>query len=89
MSVHRSLVTKDTLKRQRSVLTRAERIQKLKEDEKWEDNMSAFGLPKVKVVKVAKKKGKPKEAEDKPEAEAGTEAEAEAAETEAEGKTES
>lgn len=80
MSIHKSLVTKDTLKRQRSVLTRAERIQKLKEDEKWEDNMSAFGLPKVKVVKVAKKKGKVKEVEDTPTAGAGTEA-AEAAET--------
>jgi len=80
MSIHKSLVSKDMLKRQRSVLTRAERIEKLMEDEKWEDEMSVFGLPKVKVEKV-KKKAKVKEVKEE-EVEAGAEAEAAAAEDE-------
>ncbi len=87
MSIHKSLVSRDMLKRQRSVLTRAERIEKLMEDEKWEDEMSVFGLPKVKVEKV-KKKAKAKEAAEEAEAgaegavEAGAEAEAAPAEDE-------
>jgi len=72
MSVHKSLVSGDTLRRQRSVLTRAERIEKLQADEKWEEGMSVFGLPKVKVVKVVKKKGSKAEMA-KAEAEAETE----------------
>ena len=76
MSIHKSLVSKDMLRRQRSVLTRAERIEKLMGDEKWEDETSVFGLPKVKVEKV-KKKAKVKEVTEE-EVEAGAEAEAEA-----------
>lgn len=63
MSMHKSLVSKGHLKRQRSVLTRAERIDKLRADEVWEEGASVFGLPKVKVVKISRKKEKPTEVE--------------------------
>jgi small basic protein (TIGR04137 family) len=52
----------------RGVLTRAERIAKLKEQERWQEGRSPIGLPKVRVLKLSMKKKKVKEA---PEAEAG------------------
>ena len=62
MSVHKSLVSKGRLKRQRNVLTRTERILKLEEDEKWgPDKDSIFSLPKVRVAKLKKSHGKKKE----------------------------
>jgi len=53
MSLHRSLKRKDALVRRRNVLSRAERVERLQTDEKWEDGMSVLGLPKVKPVVVA------------------------------------
>ena len=47
MSIDRSLKVKSALTRHRNVLTRAERVTKLKEEEKWSDECSLFGLPKV------------------------------------------
>ncbi|MBN1506787.1 MAG: small basic protein [Sedimentisphaerales bacterium] len=47
MSVDRSLKLKDALVRHRNVLTRAERIQTLKDEERWVDGTSVLGLPKV------------------------------------------
>jgi small basic protein (TIGR04137 family) len=47
MSIDRSLKLKNALIRHRNVLTRAERIERLKDEERWEDNRSVFGLPKV------------------------------------------
>lgn len=47
MSVDRSLKIKGALTRHRNVLTRAERIEQLKEEEKWSDDDSLLGLPKV------------------------------------------
>ncbi len=47
MSVDRSLRLKDALVRHRNVLTRAERIEVLKEEERWADGTSALHLPKV------------------------------------------
>jgi small basic protein (TIGR04137 family) len=47
MSMDRSLKGANTLIRHRNVLTRAERLDKLAEDEKWSDKESVFGLPKV------------------------------------------
>lgn len=52
----------------RNVLTRAERIGRLKELERWDDEMNVVGMPKVRVVKVSlkkKKKVKKEEADDK------------------------
>jgi small basic protein (TIGR04137 family) len=47
MSVDRSLRIKAGLAGHRNVLSRAERIEKLKQQEKWKDEMGALGLPKV------------------------------------------
>lgn len=48
MTIHKTLVVKDRLKRSRNVLTRWERIQLMKKQERWPENRSIFGLPKVK-----------------------------------------
>ncbi len=47
MSIDRSLKVKGALSRHRNVLTRAERIEKLKDEELWSGDQSVFGLPKV------------------------------------------
>ena len=47
MSLDRSLKGANALVRHRNVLTRAERLEKLKEEEKWNESKSVFGLPKV------------------------------------------
>ena len=67
MSIHRSLKSKGKLKRHRSVLTRTERLEALKNEERWQDGDSIYGLPKVKVVRVKRKKAIKKE-EETPEA---------------------
>lgn len=54
----------------RGVLSRAERIAKLKEQERWADGRSPLGLPKVRVYKMAMKKKK-KKAEEGAEGAAG------------------
>ncbi len=58
MSIDKSLRRKNSLERARSVLTRGERISKLMSDDRWNDGQSPYGLPKVKVVKLAVKKAK-------------------------------
>jgi small basic protein (TIGR04137 family) len=77
MSIDRSLKSKATLARHRNVLTRAERVERLRELGKWSDDMTALGLPKVAHRKAAVGK-KAKSA--KPEGEG--EGEGEAAKTE-------
>src|SRR6476646_1184544 len=52
MSLDRSLKRANSLVRHRNVLTRAERLDKLAEEEKWNENKSVFGLPKVAHRKV-------------------------------------
>ncbi len=47
MSIDRSLKVKGALTRHRNVLTRAERIETLKEEERWSEDDSLLGLPKV------------------------------------------
>jgi len=47
MSIDRSLKIKGALARHRNVLTRAERIEQLKEEERWSEGDSVLGLPKV------------------------------------------
>ena len=47
MSLDRSLKSASSLVRHRNVLTRAERLDKLAEQEKWNDSKSVYGLPKV------------------------------------------
>ena len=75
MSMDKSLVSRGRLRRQRSVLTRAERIERLVEEERWEDRQSVFGLPKVRTIVMHRSK-KQQEAADSAEAAEGTAGEA-------------
>ena len=66
MSLDRSLKTKGTLERHRNVLTRAERIEALKESGRWTEESRPIGLPKVTHRKLSVgKKEKSKKAESK------------------------
>ena len=47
MSIDPSLKIKNALTRHRNVLSRAERIEQLKEEDRWSENDSLLGLPKV------------------------------------------
>lgn len=47
MSMDRSLRSASSLTRHRNVLTRAERLVVLADEEKWNDTKSVYGLPKV------------------------------------------
>jgi small basic protein (TIGR04137 family) len=47
MSIDRSLKVKGALSRHRNVLSRAERLEILKEQERWSEGSSVLGLPKV------------------------------------------
>lgn len=47
MSIDRSLKIKGALERHRNVLSRAERVEILKEEGRWTEEDSLFGLPKV------------------------------------------
>jgi small basic protein (TIGR04137 family) len=55
MSIDKSLRRKDTLVRSRNVLKRGERIKVLQDEERWKEGRSPYGLPKVRVMKMAKK----------------------------------
>ena len=74
MSLHKSLRSKDALKRQRSVLTRAERIAVLEDEGRWNEGESVFGLPKVRQY-VMKRRHKAVKKEDEEGAEAAEGAE--------------
>ncbi len=65
MSMDRSLKTGGGLSRHRNVLSRAERLARLKDEERWQEGKSVFGLPKVanRSVKVGKKAKKKEEGE--------------------------
>jgi small basic protein (TIGR04137 family) len=80
MTMDKSLKVRLGLTRARSVLTRAERIQRLKAADRWQEGDDPFGLPKVRVFKLTmKKKKKKKEGEEGAEGAAGTAAPAAAA----------
>ena len=53
MSRDKSLKSASALSRHRNVLSRMERIEKLKEEDRWTDDSGPFGLPKVAHRKVA------------------------------------
>lgn len=71
MTIDKSLQRRGRLQRARNVLTRAERIERLKMEDRWVEGRSPFGLPKVRVIKtvVGKKKKKKAKAEDDTETE--------------------
>jgi len=58
MTMDKSLRVRKGSASTRGVLTRAERITKLKEQERWQDGRSPLGLQKVRVFKMAMKKKK-------------------------------
>jgi len=75
MTMDKSLRARRGLVRSRSVLTRAERIQRLTEADRWKEGESPFGLAKVRVYKLAmRKKKKKKKEEEGEEGEEGQEA---------------
>ena len=72
MTLDKSLRVRRGLIRSRSVLSRAERLVKLQESERWKEGDSPLGLPKVRVAKLAMKKKKVKKAEEGAEGAAAT-----------------
>jgi len=73
MTMDKSLRIRSGLVRNRSVLTRAERIERLATEDRWKEGDIPFGLAKVRVYKLAlKKKKKKKEEEEETTAEGET-----------------
>lgn len=65
MTMDKSLRIRAGSTKARSVMTRVERIMKLKENEKFQEGVSSpYGLPKVRVMKLAMKKKKKKKEEE-------------------------
>ncbi len=78
MSIDPSLKIKGALTRHRNVLTRAERIEKLIEEERWSEGDSLLGLQKV----AHRKSHAGRKDKEVPEEEAAVEGEVEKTETE-------
>ena len=78
MSIDPSLKIKGALTRHRNVLSRAERIEKLKDEERWSEGESLLGLPKV----AHRKSHAGRKSEETLDKEAATEAVAETEKTE-------
>lgn len=72
MTIDKSLKVNRGLVRNRSVLTRAERLLRLEALDRWKEGDSVLGLQKVRVIRTALKKKK----KEKKEEEEGVEAEA-------------
>jgi small basic protein (TIGR04137 family) len=64
MTIDKSLKVKRGATRNRSVLTRVERISRLREADRWTEGDSPLGLPKVRVRKLTMKKKKKKKEEE-------------------------
>ena len=64
MTIDKSLKVKKGGVANKSVMTRVERINRLKEIGKWEDGNAILGMPKVRVVKISMKKKKKEKKED-------------------------
>jgi small basic protein (TIGR04137 family) len=63
MSMDKSLKSQGELTRHRNVLSRAERVERLMDDERWDEDQDVFGLPKVANRRVqTRKKAAQKEA---------------------------
>jgi small basic protein (TIGR04137 family) len=60
MSIDKSLKKGGGLTRARNVLTRAERLALLQEDERWSPRMGVFNLPKTKYRRLAPGQSGPK-----------------------------
>ena len=64
MTIDKSLKIRRGTSSNRSVLTRAQRLEQLKNADRWQEGDSPFGLPKVRVRKLQMKKKKKKDEED-------------------------
>ena len=62
MSLHKSLKNRGKHVRSRNVLTRDERIARLQKEERWSEEKSVFGLPKVRVTIKAPRRARKEEA---------------------------
>jgi small basic protein (TIGR04137 family) len=80
MTMDKSLKVHQGLVRSRSVLTRAERIERLKTSDRWKEGDAPVGLAKVRVYKISMKKKKKKKEEEEGAAEGAAAAAAPAAE---------
>ncbi|MBN1809275.1 MAG: small basic protein [Planctomycetes bacterium] len=82
MSLHQSLKAAGGLIKHRNVLNKRERIEKLIDSGKWDEKDAvAFGLPKVRNIKITSKKGgakKKEEGEEAAQVPEGTEAQPQA-----------
>ena len=76
MTIDKSLRIRQGGSGNRSVLTRAERLAKLKEADRWKEGDPVTGLPKVRVQKLTMKKKKKKKEEEEETAEGATAEEA-------------
>ncbi len=67
MTLDKSLRRGSKLTRSRNVLKRAERIAQMKSEDRWTDQNTVLGMPKVRVIKnvVGKKKKKEKKEDEK------------------------
>ncbi len=72
MTMDKSLKVHQGLVRSRSVLTRAERIERLKASDRWKEGDPPVGLAKVRVYKITMKKKKKKKEGEEGAAEGGT-----------------
>ena len=70
MSMDKSLISRGKLGRHRSVLTRTERIDRLVEEDRWQEGRSVFGLPKVRTLVMRRAKAAKEEEAPKTEGEA-------------------
>ena len=64
MTIDKSLRTRKGIVRARNVLTRAERIEKLLQQDRWSEEDGPCGLPKVRIYRVIVKKKKKKKGEE-------------------------
>lgn len=64
MTIDKSLKIRKGISRSRNVLTRAERIFRLQDQDRWSEDDGPFALPKVRVYKVVLKKKKKKKGEE-------------------------
>ena len=69
MTMDKSLRVRAGMIRARNVLTRDERIARLRAADRWQEGDSPFGLAKVRVYKLAMKKKKKKKKEEEGEGE--------------------
>jgi small basic protein (TIGR04137 family) len=65
MSLDKSLKKAGTLARTRNVLTRAERLAVLQEDERWRPEAGVYNLPKTKYRRLAPGQSGPRRPETK------------------------